>query len=90
MRRWIWGTAVSMALRSGEIWVFRHDGQAELTLENSVYLEKTRLKPRATKQVVLRAVAMDYATRIRWSLAKAQETPSVLRDLEDGDRELPQ
>ncbi|SFU44998.1 Uncharacterized conserved protein, heparinase superfamily [Aliiroseovarius crassostreae] len=84
------GTAVSMALRSGEIWVFRHDGQAELTLENSVYLEKTRLKPRATKQVVLRAVAMDYATRIRWSLAKAQETPSVLRDLEDGDRELPQ
>lgn len=83
------GTAVSMALRSGEVWIFRFEGRAELTLESSVYMEKLRLKPRATKQVVLRAVAMDYATRIRWSLAKAQETPSVLRDLEGSDRELP-
>ena len=33
------GSAVSLALRSGEIWVFRHDGAAELTLEPSVYLE---------------------------------------------------
>ncbi len=32
---------------------------------------------------------MDYATRIRWSLAKAQDTPSVMRDLEVSDRELP-
>ncbi|SEV87829.1 Uncharacterized conserved protein, heparinase superfamily [Aliiroseovarius sediminilitoris] len=79
------GTAVSMALRSGEIWVFRFEGRGELTLESSVYLEKTRLKPRKTKQVVLSGVAMDYATRIRWTLAKAQETPSVLRDLERGD-----
>nr|WP_246534571.1 heparinase II/III family protein [Aliiroseovarius lamellibrachiae] len=83
------GTAVSMALRSGEIWVFRAKGRVEMTLENSVYMEKTRLKPRATKQVVLSAVTMDYATRIRWSLAKAQETPSVLRDLERDARELP-
>ncbi|WP_424942728.1 heparinase II/III family protein [Aliiroseovarius crassostreae] len=83
------GTAVSMALRSGEIWILRYDGQAEMSLESSVYLEKTRLKPRATKQVVLRAVAMDYATRIRWSLAKAQDTPSVMRDLESSDHELP-
>ncbi len=81
------GTAVSMALRSGEIWVLRHDGVAELSLEPSVYLEKTRLKPRATKQVVLSAVAVEYATRIRWTLAKAQDTPDAVRDLareEDG------
>ncbi|MDA5092725.1 heparinase II/III family protein [Aliiroseovarius sp. KMU-50] len=83
------GTAVSMALKSGEIWIFRHQGQVDLKLESSVYMEKTRLKPRATKQVVLRTVAMDYATRIRWSLAKAHETPSVIRDLEVSDRELP-
>ena len=84
------GTAVSMALRSGEIWVFRFEGRGELALESSVYLEKTRLKPRKTKQVVLSGVAMDYATRIRWTLAKAQETPLVLRDLERGDTaELP-
>lgn len=83
------GTAVSMALRSGEMWVFRAKGRVEMTLENSIYMEKTRLKPRATKQVVLSAVTMDYATRIRWSLAKAQETPSVMRDLERDASEMP-
>lgn len=82
------GAAVSMALRSGEIWVFRHDGRAKLSLEPSVFLEKARLKPRATKQVVLSAAAMDYATRIRWTLAKAQETPTTLRDLEMDDVDL--
>ena len=79
------GTAVSLALKSGEIWVFRFEGVGELTLENSVYLEKNRLKPRATKQMVLSGAAMDYATRIRWSLAKAQDTPSAIRDLERED-----
>lgn len=75
------GTAVSLALRSGEIWVLRYEGAAELSLEPSVYLEKGRLKPRAAKQVVLSGAAFDYATRIRWSLAKAQDTPVGVRDL---------
>ena len=75
------GAAVSMALKSGELWVFRHDGGAELSLEPSVYLEKTRLKPRATKQVVLSWRAMEYATRIRWTLSKAHETAIAIRDL---------
>lgn len=82
------GTAVSMVLKSGEIWVFRHDGRAKLSLERSVYLEKGRLKPRACKQVVLSAAAMDYATRVRWTLAKAQETPTTLRDIEMDDDKL--
>ncbi|WP_373354893.1 heparinase II/III family protein [Pseudoroseicyclus sp. CXY001] len=75
------GTAVSLTLRSGEVWLFRHSGDAELRLEPSVYLESGRLRPRATSQVVLTGRAMTYATRIRWSLAKAQETPDSLRDL---------
>ena len=75
------GTAVSMALRSGEIWVFRFDGAVDMTLDPSVYLEKGRLQPRATKQVVLSGRAMQYATRVRWSLAKAQETALAVRDL---------
>ena len=75
------GTAVSMALKSGEIWIFRHDGAANLTVEPSVFLEKGRLKARATKQLVLSASALEYATRIRWTLAKAQETPDTVRDL---------
>lgn len=75
------GAAVSMALRSGEIWVFRFEGGAELTLEPSVYLEKGRLRPRASKQIVLSARAMEYASRIRWSLAKAQDCAIAIRDL---------
>lgn len=75
------GRAVSMALKSGEIWIFRHDGAGILTVEPSVFLEKGRLKARATKQLVLSASALEYATRIRWTLAKAQDTPDTVRDL---------
>ncbi|WP_108483675.1 heparinase II/III family protein [Oceaniglobus ichthyenteri] len=82
------GAAVSMALKSGEIWVFRHSGDAKLTLEPSVYLERGRLAPRATKQIVLSAIAVDYATRLSWTLAKAQDTPDTIRDLEREDLAL--
>ncbi len=79
------GTAVSMALKSGEIWIFRPQGEAQMTLESSVYLEKTRLSPRATKQIVLSGHAIEYSTRVVWSLAKAQETPTAVRDYETED-----
>ncbi|MCT4610917.1 MAG: heparinase II/III family protein [Pelagimonas sp.] len=75
------GLAVSIALRSGEIWVFRFDGPVEMTLEPSVYLEKGRLQPRATQQIVLSGAAIQYSTRVRWSLAKAQDTATAVRDL---------
>jgi uncharacterized heparinase superfamily protein len=75
------GAAVSMALKSGEIWVFRHDGAQKLSLQPSVYLETGRLKPRGANQIVLSGKAMSYATRVRWSLSKAQETAIGVRDL---------
>jgi uncharacterized heparinase superfamily protein len=75
------GRAVSLALKSGEIWVFRHDGEGRLGLEPSVYLERARLKPRAAQQVVLAALALEQATRLRWTLQKAQDTPLAIRDL---------
>lgn len=74
------GNAVSLALNSGEVWVFRHDGVAELSVEPSVYLERGRLQPRATKQIVLSRRVMEYGTRTRWSLAKAQDTALAVRD----------
>ena len=82
------GVAVSMALKSGEIWVFRHDGKFNLALEPSVYLETGRLKPRASQQVVLSGRAVEYATRIRWSLSKAQETAIGVRDLNRDEPDL--
>ncbi len=75
------GTAISLALKSGEIWIFRHDGAARMGLDRSAYLETGRLAPRAAQQVVLSGRAMAYATRVRWSLAKAQDTPNAVRDL---------
>ncbi|MEQ3710532.1 MAG: heparinase II/III family protein [Tateyamaria sp.] len=75
------GSAVSIALKSGEMWVFRHDGTQEMSLEPSVYLETGRLKPRASQQICLSGRAMGYATRVRWSLSKAQETAMGIRDL---------
>ena len=74
------GAAISMALKSGEMWVFQYQGRAKLALEQSVYLEKSRLSPRATKQIVLSSTAMEYSTRVSWSLAKTQDTPTAVRD----------
>ncbi len=64
------GSAVSMALKSGEIWVFRHSGGLDLTLEPSVYLEKGRLKPRATKQIVLAGSLAAFAGADRLDLGE--------------------
>ncbi len=79
------GAAVSMALRSGEIWIFRFSGQAELGLEASAYLETGRLNPRPSTQIVLRGEVRGFETRIGWTLAKAKDTPLAIRDLEGAD-----
>lgn len=79
------GLAVSLALRSGEIWVFRFSGPAELTLEPSAYLEAGRLNPRPTTQIVLAGQAQGFETRVGWTLAKAKDTPLAIRDLEGVD-----
>lgn len=83
------GNAVSLALKSGEIWVFRHDGVAKLTLDASVYLEKGRLQPRATRQIVLSSALGGFETRIGWTLAKAQDTPLAIRDLDREETPVP-
>lgn len=75
------GHAISLALKSGEIWVFRHEGHALMSLQPSVYLERGRLHPRASTQIVLDCHTADLETRIGWTLAKAQDTPTAIRDL---------
>ena len=71
------GLAVSMSFLSGEMWVFRHTSQAELSLDLSTYFDSTRLKPRKTHQIVLSHRALEYATRICWSLKKVIKTDIV-------------
>lgn len=79
------GAAASVALRSGEIWVLRHDGGAQLRLEPSVCLEKGRLLPRAARQIVLSAYLKGPEARIGWTLAKAQDSALPVRDYERAD-----
>lgn len=83
------GTAISIALKSGEIWVFRHNSQANLALEPSVYLQKGRLKPRPARQIVLSGRAMAFETPIDWTLAKAQDTALAIRDLDREEMPVP-
>lgn len=83
------GAAVSIALKSGEIWVFRHDGGGKLSLDPSVYLERTRLRPRPARQIVLSTRAVDFETRLGWTLAKAQDTPLAIRDLATAEMPIP-
>ena len=64
------GTAVSIQLPSRETWVFRHSGDAVLTLEPSVYLDGGRLRPRATKQIVLSGRLTGYGSAVSWTLAR--------------------
>lgn len=83
------GTAVSIVLKSGEIWVFRHNSRASLALEPSVYLQKGRLRPRPALQIVLSGRAMEIETPLGWTLAKAQDTPLAIRDLDIGEMPVP-
>lgn len=78
------GRAVSLALRSGEIWVLRARGAA-LALEPSVYLEKGRRAPRPAQQIVLRLMQTAPAAQINWTLAKAQDSPVGIRDFDFDD-----
>ncbi len=75
------GDAVSLSLRSGEVWIFRQSG-GDLALEPSTYLDQRRLNPRLTQQIVVSVAAMDYASRINWVVGRAGDRRHAVRDYE--------
>jgi hypothetical protein len=89
-RRWPTGT-IGRALRSGEDWLFSHDGEGTLTLEPSIYLERGRVEPRETLQIVLagRAIrphdapALDSGQGLRHTRGPARPEPRPRWDEED-------
>ncbi len=75
------GTTMSLKPGNGEIWTFRYRGAATMLLQPSVYLEKGRLVPRETGQIVLSALATAHMTHIQWTFERAQDSPIHIRDL---------
>ena len=79
------GRSVRLDLRSGEVWLFRHEGEATLSLEPSVYLQRGRIRPRATSQIVLTGIVAEYPGQANWTLEKAAATPVATRDFAHDD-----
>lgn len=75
------GLRVMLRLKSGESWIFSHDGTAEMSLRPSVYLDEGLPEPRPCRQIVLSATLQDYAMTLGWTLAKSQDTPTAIRDI---------
>jgi uncharacterized heparinase superfamily protein len=65
------GKAVSLSLLNGEVWVFRQEG-GKLAVKNSTCMDPMRLKPRATKQVVVSSRAINYEGAVTWTLTRIQ------------------
>lgn len=78
--------AARLTLPNGEAWLLGvTEGRAVLRIDDSVYLEPALPTPRATRQVVLFCTAVEYSTRVAWALAKTEDTPAVIRDVERGE-----
>ncbi len=66
------GTAISLHLPNQETWVFRKGaGRGEMKLVPSLYMDRNRLRPRATKQIVVTSRAIDYEGRVTWTLTRS-------------------
>ncbi len=76
------GRAVSVTLPNGEVWIFRSDDHYKPIIEPSVYMEKTRLKPRAAKQIVISARASGHVQSINWQMMKADVANAQITNIE--------
>ncbi|WP_171060591.1 heparinase II/III family protein [Poseidonocella sp. HB161398] len=82
------GLSVTLLLKSGEVWQFRHASPARMSLDPSVYLEKTRPQPTPTRQIVLDARAAGSGATIRWSLSRVSQGTDGTRDLYRDDMSI--
>ncbi len=74
------GRAVRLRSPSGDLWIMRQLG-GELTIEDSVYLDDRRARPRATKQIVVRGEAKEYSGVVKWAFRRAEPEKPAPRDL---------
>ncbi len=65
------GTAVSMRLPNNEVWIFKAAG-GNLALEDDTYFSPERLRPRATKQIVVTSYIVNYEGAVTWMLTRLE------------------
>ncbi|MEX2520191.1 MAG: heparinase II/III family protein, partial [Paracoccaceae bacterium] len=79
------GSAVRIRPGTGDVWVMRQSG-GHIAIEESVYLDEGRGKPRATKQIVVRGRAAEYRGEVRWTFRLAeQDKPGAAGDAARAD-----
>lgn len=66
------GHAVSLKLKSEEVWVFRQTG-GTIALDESAFLDQQRLRPRPTTQIVVHGAVAEDTAQVTWALTRAQE-----------------
>jgi len=64
------GTAISLTMPNDEIWVFRADS-GSFELQRSSFMDRDRLRPRATKQIVVSSRVLNYEGRVTWTLTRS-------------------
>ncbi len=70
------GQVVTLTLPNQEEWRFRQEG-GQLSLEESIYLDQWRLKPRATKQIVVSGKVLRYGDRISWIFKRTKDSAPI-------------
>lgn len=60
---------IGLTLPNAEAWSFQQEGGLACLLD-SVYLDRTHIAPRATKQIVVMGRTLDYVGAIRWRFTK--------------------
>lgn len=74
------GSAVRLRPPTGDLWVMRQLG-GDLSIEDSVFLDDHRARPRATKQIVVRGEAKEYSSVVKWAFRRAEPENPAPRDL---------
>jgi uncharacterized heparinase superfamily protein len=67
---------VLLTLPSGETWMFRAGGGL-LSLEDSVWFDRSAEAPLPAKQVVVRSEVVEYLGQITWSFGRIAEAPAA-------------
>ena len=72
---------LSLALKNGEVWIFNYGSDLHLELEPTIFFENGLFEPVESKKLILSADLLEYGTRIKWSLSRANDKDLLVGDL---------